>query len=249
MLDKIRIVLINTSHPGNIGATARALKNMGLFKLYLVAPKTFPHDEAVWRASHAVDILEHATVTETLDQAIDDCGLVVGTSARDRRIPWPTVNPRQFADIAYKEKTAEKDIALLFGREDRGLTNNELQLCHYHVHIPANPDYPSLNLATAVQVLCYELRMRVVEQQGVDGAAVSGDDAGWDIERASVADVERFYTHLEQTLIDLEFLDPNNPKQLMSRLRRLYNRVHFDQMELNILRGILTATNKVCSNK
>jgi tRNA (cytidine32/uridine32-2'-O)-methyltransferase len=154
----IRIVLVNTSHPGNIGGAARAMKNMGLERLYLVEPKEYPSDKAVWRSAGAVDVLENAVVVETLDEAIKGCGLVVGTSARERRIPWPLLNPRECGESVWTE-SEQHEVAVVFGREDRGLTNEELHKCNYHVHIPANPDYSSLNLATAVQVICYEIRM------------------------------------------------------------------------------------------
>ena len=236
-MNNIRIVLVHTTHPGNIGGAARAMKNMGLSKLYLVKPKRYPAEEAVWRASSAADVLENAIITDTLDEAIADCSLVVGTSARDRRIPWPSVNPHEFAEIAIA-RPKNDEIALIFGREDRGLTNDELQKCNYHVHIPANPDYSSLNLATAVQVLCYELRMRHL------APAIQAEQQAWDVEFATAQQVELFFEHLEKTLVQLEFLDPANPRQLMTRLRRLYNRVGLDEMEINILRGILTATQK-----
>ena len=154
----IRMVLVNTSHPGNIGGAARAMKNMGLFELYLVQPKEYPAPRAVWRAAGARDVLDKVKVVESVDQAIEGCGLVIGTSARDRRIPWPMINPRQCGQRIWRESVTH-NVALLFGREDRGLTNNELQKCNYHVNIPSNPDYSSLNLATAVQVLAYEIRM------------------------------------------------------------------------------------------
>lgn len=168
MSAEIRIVLVNTSHPGNIGGVARAMKNMKFSQLHLVAPKKFPHVEADSRASGATDILENAVVHETLEQAIADCHFVVGTSARGRHIPWPVVDPRELSSIV--QGAGDKKIAVVFGREDRGLTNEELHLCHHHVHIPSNPDFSSLNLAAAVQVITYELRMadlyaEQVEQQ------------------------------------------------------------------------------------
>ena len=158
LLKNIRIVLVNTTHPGNIGGVARAMKNMGLEKLYLVEPKEFPSHRAFQRAAHALDILDNAVIVDSLDAAVDGCGLVVGTSARSRGIPWPMLNPRECGRKAVSE-AGEYDVALVFGREDRGLTNEELQRCTFHVHIPTNPDYSSLNLAAAVQVLTYEVRM------------------------------------------------------------------------------------------
>ena len=238
ILENIRVVLVHTSHPGNIGAVARALKNMGIGKLYLVAPKQFPDEQANWRAVSAADLLESAVVTETLEEAVADCHFVVGTSARGRRIPWPLLDPRQCAK-RMGAASAHGEVAVVFGREDRGLTNEELQLCNLHLNIPTSEAYSSLNLAMAVQIVCYELRM-VMELP----ALPSADDEHWDTPFSSNENMERFYTHLEETLVDLEFLDQAAPRQLMSRLRRLYSRVRLDEMELNILRGILTETQK-----
>ncbi len=232
MIDNIRIVLVNTSHPGNIGAAARAMKNMGLSRLYLVQPKQFPAEQAVFRASNALDILDQATVCESLDEALDGVSLVVGTSARNRRIPWPLQTPREFAESLATQ--GPREVAVLFGREDRGLTNHELQRCSAHIHIPTDEAYSSLNIAMAVQVICYELRLAWLQDNPVP-------EQQWDAPWANEADKERFYTHLEQTLVDLQFLDPKAPRQLMTRLRRLFGRVDLDEMEVNILRGILTA--------
>ena len=170
----IRIVLVNTSHPGNIGGAARAMKNMGLSRLYLVAPQEYPSDKAVWRSAGATDVLDDAVVVETLDEAIAGCSLVVGTSARERRIPWPLLDPRQCGESVWAE-AGSHEVAIVFGREDRGLTNDELQKCHYHVAIPANPDYSSLNLAMAVQILALSdeaLRLRLVEWRKQQTASV-----------------------------------------------------------------------------
>jgi tRNA (cytidine32/uridine32-2'-O)-methyltransferase len=259
-LTRIRIVLVQTSHPGNIGAVARAMKNMGLTKLILVNPKDYPSGVALGRAASALDILDNADVVDSLDAAIADCGLVIGTSARSRSIPWPMVNPEE---CAQKLVTAsgKNDVALVFGREDRGLSNDELQLCHFHVQIPTNEDYSSLNVAAAVMVLCYEVRKAALAAlAGAGGGEGAGDSAGkqsdagthdktiepfsdvWDQPLATVADIESFLAHLEKVLIRLDFHDPDNPRQLMSRLRRLCTRIRPDTMEINILRGILTST-------
>jgi tRNA (cytidine32/uridine32-2'-O)-methyltransferase len=237
-LDNIRIVLVNTSHPGNIGGVARAMKNMGLSRLYLVEPRQFPHEEADWRAASAGDVLQSAVVTPTLEEAIGDCQFVVGTSARERRIPWPLLDPRQCAQ-RMASASGQQQVAVLFGREDRGLTNEELKLCNLHLHVPTAEAYSSLNLAMAVQIVCYELRMLQAQPE-----LPRSEDDQWDTPFTSVENMERFYVHLEQTLTDIEFLDPAAPRQLMSRLRRLYSRVRLDEMELNILRGILTETQK-----
>jgi tRNA (cytidine32/uridine32-2'-O)-methyltransferase len=240
--DNIRIVLVNTSHPGNIGGVARAMKNMGLSRLYLVEPRKFPDEEATWRAASANDVLESAVVTASLEEAIGDCQFVVGTSARERRIPWPLLDPRQCARRIAGCSTKEQ-VAVLFGREDRGLTNDELKLCNLHLHVPTSADYSSLNLAMAVQIVCYELRMLMVEPE-----LPRNEDDQWDTPFATLENMERFYAHLEQTLTEIDFLDPTAPRQLMARLRRLYGRVRLDEMELNILRGILTETQKVVAN-
>ena len=234
---QVRIVLVNTKASGNIGGAARAMKNMGLSNLWLVEPREYPSAEATWRASNATDVLNGAHVVATLADAIGDCGLVIGTSARGRSIPWPIQTPREAAGQVAAEARQHK-VAIVFGREDRGLTNEELQACNLHLHIPVNEDYSSLNLATAVQVICYELRMMMLEQR--DGKAPHFDD--WDQPPANSNELEHYYTHLQETLERLDFITHDNPRQTMTRLRRLFNRARLDQMELNILRGILTAT-------
>lgn len=237
LLSNIRIVLVNTTHPGNIGGVARAMKNMGLDQLYLVDPKEYPSDQAQWRASNARDVLAGAKVVNTLDAAIADCGLVVGTSARERRIPWPLFTPKECADQSLKE-ASQHPVAILFGREDRGLTNEELHKCNYHVHIPSNPEYSSLNLAAAVQVIAYEIRSTcLINQQ--NGQPLHFDD--WDMPPAKAEAIESYYEHLEKTLQELSFIQPNNPRQTMTRLRRLYSRVRLDEMELSMMRGMLTS--------
>lgn len=240
MSDHIRIVLVNTTHPGNIGGVARAMKNMGLSDLCLVSPKVFPHRDADARSSGANDLLESATVVESLDEAIADCELVFGTSARERHIPWPLVDPRELAAIAAPLKGKAK-VAILFGREDRGLTNDELQRCHHHVHIPAVEEFSSLNIAAAVQVISYELRMAELAQQPLVKPQWGTD---WDIELAEQRELELMFEHLERTLVKIEFLDPDNPRQLMPRLRRLLQRSVPDKIEVNVLRGILSAVER-----
>lgn len=234
--------MVETSHPGNIGAAARAMKNMELDRLYLVRPHHFPHDECTARASGADDVLAAATVCPTLQEAIAGCQLIFGASARSlRTIPWPQVDARGCAGIV-REQAENVEVALVFGREHSGLSNEELELCNYLVHIPTNPDYSSLNVAAAIQVLSYELYMaRIGSWQGV--ASNKGD------ELASADEVEGFFVHLEKTLIATEFLDPDNPRQLMRRLRRLYNRAQMEKTEVNILRGILTSVTKGKQNQ
>ena len=209
---------------------------MGLSNLVLVAPKRFPDEQANWRAAGADDVLSAARVVSTLEEAVADCHYIVGTSARGRRIPWPILDPRNCA-VKVETEARTGQVAIIFGREDRGLTNEELQQCHLHLHIPSCEDYSSLNLAMAVQVVCYELRMLMLAP---DTSTNELDQ--WDVDFSSAENIERFYKHLEETLVDIGFLDPAAPRQLMVRLRRLYSRVRLDEMELNILRGILTET-------
>ncbi|MEJ2687494.1 MAG: tRNA (cytosine(32)/uridine(32)-2'-O)-methyltransferase TrmJ [Gammaproteobacteria bacterium] len=234
MLANIRIVLVNTSHPGNIGAVARAMKTMCLEQLYLVGPKTYPSAEATARASGADDLLARARVCDTLDEALAGCSLVAGASARSRAIPWPLIDPRACA-ARLAARSASGPVALVFGREQSGLSNEELDRCQLLVQIPSNPEYGSLNLAAAVQVLAYELLQAHRDgPQDTDGASMEHPPA-------TVDELEGFYRHLERTLVSLEFLDPDNPRHLMRRLRRLYHRAALDRNEVNILRGILSA--------
>ncbi len=233
MLQNVRIVLVDTSHPGNIGAAARAMKNMGLACLHLVRPARFPGAEATARASGADDLLAAAQCHETLTSAVADCTLVLGVSARVRSLPWPMLDARAAALRAVS--AAERGpVALVFGPERTGLSNEDLARCNFLVRIPADPVYSSLNLAAAVQVLAYELRL----------AAESGTEAPparEDAPPAVAADLERFYMHLEAVLVEIGFLEPANPRHLMRRLRRLFARARPDRNELAILRGILSA--------
>jgi len=233
-LARIRVILINTTHPGNIGATARAMKVMGLTSLHLVTPKIFPNAEATAMASGADDILQSAVVHESLDSALAGCPLVLGTSARLRSLSMPMLDARRAAKQAMAE-SGTHEIGLLFGRERYGLTNEEMQRCQFLVNIPSNPDYSSLNLAQAVQILSYELR---VAAQGFSDIAV--DPLDW--EPVDDQQMEGLFEHLEQTLLDIRFLNPKQPKKLMMRLRRLFNRARPDQNEINILRGVLKAS-------
>lgn len=252
---QVHFVLVHTSHSGNVGAAARAMKNMGLSSLRLVSPKDFPSEEATARAAGAVDVLESVKTFSSLDEAIADCHFVVGASARVRSFPWPVMSPREAAAEAVRVVSASKsgevgatsgDVAFVFGRESSGLTNEELQQCNAHVHIPANPEYSSLNLAMAVQVLSYELRMTALEQseQGLDAAILGPDDSGWDAEPCSHEEVEGMISHLTRVMTATEFYNEDNPGQLLPRLRRLFQRRSLDKMELNILRGILKSIEK-----
>ncbi|MBR7627971.1 MAG: tRNA (cytosine(32)/uridine(32)-2'-O)-methyltransferase TrmJ [Aeromonas popoffii] len=235
MLDQIRIVLVNTSHTGNMGSAARAMKTMGLTQLVLVDPQALPDDNAMALAAGASDVLANARIVPTLDEAIADCGLVIGTSARSRTLSWPMLDPREAGEKAVVEGV-KHPVALVFGRERTGLTNDELQKCHYHVAIAANPEYSSLNLAMAVQTICYEVRMHWLQDQAPE--VVSEADY------PSADQLEGFYQHLEQTLLKTGFIADDHPGQVMSKLRRLFNRARPETVELNILRGILTSVQK-----
>ncbi len=244
MLDQIRIVLVNTTHSGNIGAAARAMKNMGVTQLVLVDPIAEIDGDAIVRASGASEILDSCITVSSLDEAVAGCGLVIGTSARGRHIPWPLCSPRECADKAKKAVANNNSVALVFGRESRGLTNEELHKCNAHVHIPTNPDFSSLNIAAAVQVLCYEMRIASLEEESVDGGGKNKWGVEWDYEMAPHGDMERFFDHLKDSLVDIGFLDPNTPKQLMTRLRRMFQRTALDTMEVSMMRGILAAVQR-----
>ncbi len=233
---RVRFVLVNTSQPGNIGGAARAIKNMGFSDLVLVEPEIFPSDRARWRAAGAKDVLQNARVVDSFAEAIADCQLVIGTSARERRIPWPLVNPRLCGDQVAAE-AQDRQVALVFGREDSGLTNEELQRCHLHVHIPTNPDYSSLNLCAAVQVLAYEARMAILADEG----RLKEIEQEWDEPPATSEELEHFIGHLEQSMIASGFLDPKTPRQTMTRMRRMFSRIRPDQSEIAILRGLLSS--------
>ena len=232
VLSNIKIVLVETSHPGNIGAVARAMKNMSMDNLCLVNPKVFPSADATARASGADNILAGAKVYQTLPEAIADCQLVLGASARCRTISWPELTPRECAEkvIIYEP---DNKVAILFGRENSGLKNHELDLCHFLLRIPCNSEYSSLNIAAAVQVVCYELFVAA----GVQENSRVGDKG--DIPLATAEQMESFYSHLHQALVDIDFMQPDQSNSIMRRLRRIYNRIHLDTKELDILRGIL----------
>jgi len=235
--DRIRIVLVETSHPGNIGAAARAMKTMGLSRLYLVSPSAYPHADATARAAGADDILSDAEVVASLSEALRGCSLSVGTSARERTVDWPRLGPRQCGQRLADEAEAGREAALVFGRERTGLNNEELDLCQFQVQIPSNPAYSSLNLAAAVQVLSYELRLAIGEaprRARRDPADVP----------ARFEEVEALYQALEDALVAWDFLDPDNPRHLMRRLRRLFGRAGLTRNEVNILRGILSAARR-----
>ena len=239
-LEHVRVVMVHTSHPGNIGAAARAMKTMGFRHLVLVQPRDFPSDTATAMASGATDLLDSARVVDSLEDAIADCALVVGASARSRTLPWPLVNPREMAQQVLSMPSGSQ-IALVLGRERSGLTNDELARCHCHVNIPANPDYSSLNVASAVQVLAYELRMSA---QASDAKPKPHWGVPWDQPPATAGQLESLFQHWQQVLVDIDFLNPHNPRTLMSKVRRLILRAQPDEVEANILRGMLSQIDK-----
>lgn len=235
MLSDVKIVLVGTTHPGNIGAVARAMKNMNMSQLCLVAPKIFPSADATARASGADDVLAGAMVCQTLQEAIADCRIVFGASARSRTISWPEMTPKECAEEIFVRRPGHR-AAIVFGREHSGLTNEELDLCRYLVHIPCNPKFSSLNLAAAVQVVCYELFVAA----GIEDRNSIGDKGEHPL--ATSAQMESFYAHLYQTLIDTGYLQVEQSKSTMRRLRRIYNRAQLDTKEVDMLRGILRMT-------
>jgi tRNA (cytidine32/uridine32-2'-O)-methyltransferase len=234
-LNSVKIVLVGTTHPGNIGAAARAMKNMGIKNLSLVQPKEFPSDVAIYRSKAAKDILENAQVFNNLEEAIFDCELVIGTSARGRKVPWPILNPKQAAEEVSRS-SSHHNIAIIFGREDRGLTNEELGLCNLHVNIPTDPDYSSLNLAQAVQILVYEIRQAILGEQE--------DKDYWDVELANNDQTELLINHMDELMQQVEFYDVDNPRKLLLRVRRFFKRSRIDVMETNIFRGLFATIQK-----
>jgi tRNA (cytidine32/uridine32-2'-O)-methyltransferase len=233
LLERIRFVLVETTHTGNLGATARAMKAMGLSQLHLVRPRTLPDAEALARASGADDLLANARIHPSLAVAIAGCRLVVGSSARLRTVEWPLLEPSECARRLLGE-TQSGEVALVLGRERSGLTNEELALCHFLVHIPTHPDFSSLNLAAAAQVFAYEIRQRYREGCG---ESLPGEVR----DLATAEALEGFHAHLSQTLVEIGFADPDQSAKLSLRLRRLFHRARPDWTEINILRGILSA--------
>lgn len=235
----IRIVLVGTTHPGNIGAAARAMKTMGLHHLYIVEPRCFPDSAATVRAAGAEDLLENAVVTTQLSEALIGCHRVYGTSARIRSLQWPAVNPREAAQ-QIMSVVPQQQVAIVFGREHAGLTNEELDQCHAQIVIPSNPEFSSLNLAASVQVVSYELQMAsnisMLQNQASD-------------EYATQEQINGLFDHWEQVLIDVGFLDPQFPGQVMRRLKRIFARTKLELTEINVLRGILAETQRAVSNK
>ena len=230
-LSAIRIILVGTTHPGNIGSAARAMKTMGLQRLYLVSPKLFPDSTATALAVGADDVLNQAVVVDSLDEALKGCQLIFASSARPRDLAIPGVTPADSAELIAKLNPSV-EVAILFGQERTGLTNHDLLRCHFHIQIPTNPEFGSLNLAQAVQIIAYEVRMKCFNPEVQVSMAQDS--------LATVEEVERFYTHLTEVLLAIHFLKPKNPGRVQQRLRRLFGRVKLESMEVAMLRGILT---------
>lgn len=231
----IRIVLSHTSHPGNIGSAARAMKTMGLSNLTLINPKHFPDGEAKSLAVNAKDVLDSATVVDSIEAALADCQFVIGVTGKPRTLSQEVITVREAA-IRVKSIASTQSVALLFGNETNGLSSAEADKCHVLGAIPANPDYTSLNLAQAVQIMCYELRMAITDAN-LHAEPIPGDLATQD-------ELERFYAHLKEVLGHIGYINPKAPKKLFERLRRLYGRAKLEKEEVNLLRGILTLTVK-----
>lgn len=237
VLNNFRIVLCQTSHPGNIGSAARAMKTMGISSLYLVNPDSFPDAHATALSTGAADLLESAIVCSSLTDALTGCAFAIGLSARKRQLSHELLTTRQAATRAV-EIASSQPVALVFGTEMSGLSNAELDCCQMLAMIPANPEYSSLNLAAAVQVMCYELRMAVLESADLAFELLPNKTA----ELATIDSLEGFYAHLEETLLYIGYLNPAAPKKLMERIRRIFARTRLEKEEVNMLRGILTLT-------
>jgi len=239
----IRIVLVETSHPGNIGAVARAMKNMLLESLYLVRPKLFPDSHAMARSSGAIDVLNNAVVCDSLAEAVSDCRLIIAASARSRSIPWPTTTAPEAAQKLI-EASQQGPVALVFGREDRGLNNEELDHCHFMVQLPANPNFSSLNIAAAVQVFSYEIRktfLNGLSQHPKPSSAEPARSSELDDDKpASSLNIKRLFNHLESTLVQVNFMPAHRTRTLMRKLMRFFYKSQITEEEVRIFRGILT---------
>ena len=231
----VQIVLVETSHPGNIGSVARAMKNMGLSRLTLINPKKFPHDEATALAGNAGDVLEKAKIFGSIEEAVKNSKIIFATSARERTIEWPVASAKDAAQEINQLAAEGLEVSILFGREDRGLINEELQLSNKHLIIPAHPEYPVLNIAMSTQVVCYELYQ----------ASQHEPIGPWqDFPEYSAEELTHLIEHFNETVFNLKLIDPANPKQILTRMERMFRRLYPDQMEGNFLRGFLKAVNK-----
>ncbi len=231
----INIVLVETSHPGNIGSVARAMKTMGLSRLSLVNPRKYPSPEAEALSGNAEDVLANATVYSSIEEAIKDSTFVYATSSRNRTIQWPTVNAEEGASIICDQIHSDKEISILFGREDRGLTNEELQLANTHIEIPANPEYPVLNLAMSAQIVAYEILK----------ASTNTESREWqDYPQVDSENLQMLIDHFIETAVSIDVIRKDRPKKIISRIKRMFTRLHPDEMETSFMRGFLSAINK-----
>ncbi len=240
---QVKIILIETSNSGNIGSTLRAMKTMGFGSLCLVNPKEFPSEEVTALAANASDLIDTVQVVNTLEEALDGCNLVIGTSSRDRKVPWPNESITSASPKIIVEAEKNNTVAILFGREDRGLTNDELQRCNLHVHIPANEDYPVLNVAMSVQVVCYQLLI----SRAIDSEMKNNQH--WDVPLAEANHVNRLVEHFTDVAEKLEVFNKGNPRQIGARIKRLFTRIGLDEMEVNFMRGFLAAVEKKLKDK
>ena len=240
---QVKIILIETSNSGNIGSTLRAMKTMAFSNLCLVNPKDFPSEQVETLAANAKDLIKDIEVVETLDEALEGLNFVIGTSSRTRKVPWPNEALDQVSSKIISESNNGKNIGIIFGREDRGLTNEELQRCNLHVHIPANEAYPVLNIAMAVQVVCYQLYVDSHKNKIADKSSY------WDVPLAESNHVERLIEHFIQVAAELEVFNKGNPRQIGARIKRMFTRIGLDEMEVNFFRGFLGAMEKKLKNK
>ena len=231
----INIVLVDTIHPGNIGSVARTMKTMGLKRLSLVNPRIFPSDDAVALSGNATDVLKNATVYKSIKEAIKESTFVYATSARDRSIQWPIMNAEHAAKDICNEISSDKEISIIFGKEDRGLTNEELELANKLIEIPANPEYPVLNLAMSVQIISYEIFK----------ASSDITDKDWrDYPEVDSHQLQMLIDHFIETAVDIDVIDPKNPKKIISRVKRMFTRLQPDEMEASFMRGFLSGIKK-----
>jgi len=231
----INIVLVDTIHPGNIGSVARAMKTMGLSRLSLVNPRIFPSGDANALSGNATDVLENANTYSSIKEAIKDSTFVYATSSRDRSIQWPILNASSAAEKICNEVNSDKEISIIFGKEDRGLTNTELEYANNLIEIPANPEYPVLNLAMSAQIICYEI-FKFSNNNNVKE---------WrDYPEVNSEQLQRLINHFIDTAVEIDVIDPDNPKKIISRIKRMFTRLQPDEMEASFMRGFLSGINK-----
>ena len=240
---QVKIILVETTNSGNIGSALRAMKTMNFSQLCLVSPKDFPSDAVETMAANAKDLINNIEVVDSLDEALKNINFVVGTSSRMRKVPWPNETLQNASPNIIKEANKKSKIAILFGREDRGLTNEELQRCNLHLHIPANIDYPVLNLSMAVQVVCYQLYVDEIINRKPNKSEY------WDVPTAESNHVKRLINHFIDVSEQLEVFNKGNPRQIGARIKRMFTRIGLDEMEVNFMRGFLAAVEKKLKDK